>query len=215
LTAASSTSCSSSQTGTTSDTTCLNGGKESTNGTAYGGGANGGGLYSSVAPGNYTLSGRITTTANNGVAISSTPATIDDGKFYSYFLSGIYNATTKQVDAFLVEDPIPAPDYTKAYVRFVNAISNSTPMGLYAHNQTDKTDWAFGGALAYKTAGTFFAIPPGIYDLSARTSATSADIITRTGVSFGAGRVYTITAYGDITATKGATVPALDNTTNR
>ena len=51
LMAGSSTSCSSSVDGTTSDTTCLNGGKEAKTGTGYGGGANGGGLYSSIAPG--------------------------------------------------------------------------------------------------------------------------------------------------------------------
>lgn len=215
LTAASSTACSSAVDGKTTDATCLGTGKESTNGTGYGGGANGGGLYSSIAPGNYTLSGHITTTADNGVAISSTPATIDNGKFYSYFLSGIYNTTAKQVDAFVVEDPIPDPDYTKAYVRFVNAISNSQPMGLYAHDQTAGTDWGFGGAIAYKSAGAFFAIPPGIYDLSTRLTATSPNIVTRTGVAFGAGRAYTITAYGDINATTGTSKPALDNTTNR
>ena len=215
LTAASSTSCSSSVNGQTSDTTCLNAGKESRNGTNYGGGANGGGLYSSIAPGSYTLSARLTTAANNGVAIASAPATLADGKFYSYYLSGFYNATTKSVESFLIEDPLPTVDYTQANVRFVNAISNSQPMTLYAKNQTTGVETAIGSTVAYKSAGAFTGLPTGTYDLSTRVAGSSTNVITRTGVGFAAGRVYTITAYGDITATKGAAVPALDNTTNR
>jgi hypothetical protein len=214
LTAGSSTSCSSSVNGTTSDTTCLNGGKEARTGTGYGGGANGTGLYSSVAPGAYTLSARLTTAADNGVAISSIPATLADGGFYSYYLSGIYSKTTKTVDGFLIADPIPAPDYSQASIRFVNAISNSQPMTLYAKEQTTGVETALGTTVAYKSAGAFVGLPTGIYDLSTRVAGSGTDVVTRTGVGFAVGRVYTITAYGDITATKGAAVPALDNTTN-
>lgn len=214
LTGASSTSCSSSVDGQTSDTTCLNGGKESTNGTAYGAGANGGGLYASIAPGSYTLSGRITSATNRGVSIASTPVTLADGKYYSYYLSGIYNSTAKTVDAFMIDDPITTPDYTVANVRFVNAISNSQPMTLYAKNQTTGVETAIGTTVAYKSAGAFVGLPTGVYDLSTRVAGSSTDVITRTGVGFGTGHVYTITAYGDITAVKGTTVPALDNTTN-
>lgn len=215
LTATSSTSCSSSATGKTADTTCLNTGKEPTTGTGYGAGANGGGLYTSVAPGNYTLSGRVTTSTNNGVAISNTPVSLADGKFYSYYLSGIYNSTTKTVEAFVVEDPLPAMDYVNANVRFVNAISNSQPMTLYAKLQKTGVETAIGSTVAYKSAGAFISLPPGIYDLSTRAAGSATNVITRTDVSFSAGRVYTVTAYGDITATKGTTVPSLDNTTNR
>lgn len=214
LTAASSTSCSSSVNGQTSDTTCLNGGKESTNGTAYGAGANGGGLYSSIAPGSYTLSGRITSATNNGVAIASTPATLADGKYYSYYLSGIYNSTTKSADAFIIDDPIPSPDYTVANVRFVNAMSTSEPMTLYAKNQTTGVETAIGTTVAYKSAGAFVSLPTGVYDLSARVAGAATPVITRTGVGFGVGHVYTITAYGDINATTDSKKPALDNTTN-
>lgn len=215
LTATSATSCSSSATGQTADTTCLNGGKEPRTGTLYGTAANGGGLYSSVAPGNYTLSARLTTAANNGVAISNTPVTLADGKFYSYYLSGKYNSTTKTVDAFLVEDPLPAMDYVNADVRFVNAIWNSQPMTLYAKDQKSGVEVAIGSTVAYKNAGPFVAIPNGIYTLSTRVAGSGTDVVTATDVSFSSGRVYTVTAYGDLTITKGTGTPALDNTTNR
>lgn len=215
VTAASSTSCSSAVNGKTTDTTCLNAGKEATTGTGYGAAANGTGLYSSVAPGTYTLSGRITTSTNNGVAISNTSAQLADGKYYSYYLSGIYNSTAKTVEAFVVEDPLPAIDYVNANVRFVNAISNSQPMTLYAKLQTTGVETAIGSTVAYKNAGSFVTLAPGIYTLSTRVAGSATNVITRTDVSFSAGRVYTVTSYGDITATKGTTVPSLDNTANR
>ena len=153
--------------------------------------------------------------ANNGVAIATTPTTLADGKFYSYYLSGIYNSTTKASDAFVVEDPLPAMDYVNANVRFVNAISNSQPMTLYAKLQTSGVETAIGSTVAYKNAGSFVTLAPGIYDLSTRVAGSSTNVITRTGVSFNASRVYTISAYGDITATTGTAKPALDNTANR
>lgn len=215
LSATSSTSCSSAVDGTTTDATCLSTGKESTTGTTYGNVANGSGLYSSIAPGSYTLSGHVATTTDNGLAISNTSATLENGKFYSYYLSGIYNTTTKTVEGFVVEDPIPDVDYSKAYVRFVNAVSNSQPMTLYAKDQTSGTESAIGGTVAYKAAGAFVAIAPGIFDLNTRVAGSSTNVITRTAVSFSAGRVYTISARGDITATTGTNKPALDNTANR
>ena len=48
-------------------------------------------------------------------------------------------------------------DYTVAYVRFVNAISNAAPMTLYAKHTTTLTETAVGGAVTYKSAGAFTA----------------------------------------------------------
>ena len=174
------------------------------------------GLYYSVAPGSHTLSGRITATTDNGVAISNTPTTLENGKFYSYYLSGIYNTTTKTVEGFVVEDPLPDLDFTKAYVRFVNAISNSQPMTLYALLQKG-AETAIGASVAYKSASGFVAVAPGIYDLSTRVAGSSTNVIANTGVSFVAGHVYTVSARGDITVTSttAATRPILDVTPNR
>lgn len=215
LSATSSTSCSDPVTGATSDATCLSAGKESTTGTTYGNAANGSGLYSSVAPGTYTLSGHIATATDNGLAISNTSATLENGKFYSYYLSGIYNTTTKTVEGFVVEDPLPDFDFSKAYVRYVNAISNSQPMTLYAKDQSSGTETAIGSTVAYKAAGAFTAINPGIYDLNTRVAGSATNVVTRTSVSFAGGRVYTISSRGDMNATVTANKPALDNTANR
>src|SRR2546422_4009760 len=101
---------------------------ESTSGVAYSQVGNGG-LYSALAPGTYTLTGRIADTTNKDLPIDNLSASIADGKSYSFYLSGLYDGTAKQVDAFVVEDPVPEQwDYSVAYVRFVNAIYNANPL---------------------------------------------------------------------------------------
>lgn len=214
ISAVSSATCSSAVDGKTTDSTCLTTGKETTLGTGYGANASTTGVYYSIAPGSYTLSGRITATTNNGVAISNTPAMLENGKFYSYYLSGMYDTTTKTVEGFVIEDALPDTSTTSAFVRFVNASSNSQPMTLYL-TDVNGVETHLGSDVAYKSAGTFTAIAPGNYNLSARPSGTTTSLISRTGVAFNAGRVYTITAYGDMTASTGTNKPTLDVTPNR
>jgi hypothetical protein len=192
-------------------------GVESTTGVVYGGVGNGG-FYSAVDPGQYVLTGKIAATVDKDLAVSPVTATIADGKAYSYFMSGIYNTSAKTVEGFVVEDAFPAAiDFTQAYVRFVNAISNSAPMTLFARNTTTTTEVPVGGLVAYKAGGAFTALPAGVYDLNTRESGATANKITRTAVSFVAGRVYTIGARGDITvvSTTATNRPFLDNTANR
>jgi hypothetical protein len=194
-------------------------GVESTSGVSYGGsGANNSGLYSAIAPGQYDLTGKIAAATDKDLVIAKVTATISDGKYYSFYMSGFYDANGKTVEAFVVEDPIPATfDYTQAYVRFVNAISNANAMTLYAKNTTTGTEVPIGTAVAYKSAGAFVAVPAAVYDLGTRFAGATTNAIARTGVSFIAGRVYTITARGDITVTSTTATnrPFLDNTANR
>ncbi|MEO8193130.1 MAG: DUF4397 domain-containing protein [Gemmatimonadales bacterium] len=190
-------------------------GVESTTGTIYGG-VGAGGFYSGITPGDYTVRGRIAAATDKDLAISNVPVSISDGKFYSFYQSGFYNTTTKTVDGFVVEDPVPALDLTVAYVRFVNAISNSSPMAMSAKNSAGVVT-PIGGAVAYKAAGAFTAVPNGVYDLTTRVTGAATDAISRTAVSLSAGRVYTISARGDmtVTSTTATNRPFLDNTTNR
>ncbi len=192
-------------------------GVESTNGTAYSG-VGAGGFYAAIAPGQYTLTGRSTATADNNLAVGAAPATLVDGKFYSFYVSGIYDATAKKADAFVVEDDYPATiDFTRTFVRFVNAVSNSAPMTLYAKNTSTNAETAVGGMVAYKSGGAFVSLPEGVYDLNTRTPGSGANAISRTAVTFAAGRTYTISSRGDITVTSTTATnrPSLDNTPNR
>lgn len=192
-------------------------GVESVLGVAYGG-AGSGGFYSNVEPSAYTFTGKIAAAIDKDLTIASANATVAEGKAYSYYMSGFYDAGTKTVDAFVVEDPfVPTIDFSQAYVRFVNAISNSQPMILYARNPTTLAEVPLGAAVAYKGAGAFTALPGGVYDVSVRLTGSTTNAISRTAVSFLAGRVYTISSRGDITVTSttAATRPQLDNTANR
>ena len=196
-------------------------GVESTTGVGYGG-VSATGAYSAIAPGQHTFTGRIAATTDKDLPISTVTQNIEDGKRYSYYQSGFYNSTTKTVDGFIVEDPFTPPtDFSLATVRFVHAISNANPMTLYAKNTTaPNAESAIGSEVAYKGAGAFVTIPAGGYDLSTRYANTATNAMTRTGVQFAGGRVYTITARGDITvasttACGAANRTCLDNTTNR
>jgi hypothetical protein len=199
---------------------CTTTGLEATTGVGYGG-VGLAGFYSALAPGQYTFTGRIAATVDKDLPISSVATTLDNGKYYSFYQSGFYNTTTKTVEAFVVEDPLPPTiDFSVASVRFVNAISNANPMTLYAKNTTTGTEVAVGAEQAYKGAGAFASLPAGVYDLSTRYAGSATNVITRPAVSFSPGRVYTITARGDITVAPSTACAStnrtcLDNTTNR
>lgn len=189
---------------------CLSSGIESTAGVAYGGAGNGpNAWYSDVAPGQSTITGKIAAATDKGLAISNVQANLQAGKFYSYYQSGVYDTRTKTADGFIVEDVMPPSDFSVAYVRFVNASSTAAPMTLFATNRdSTKNVVPVGAAVAYKSAGTFVAVPPGSYDLATRTEGSSANVFSRASVPFFRGRAYTIAAHG-------TTAKVLDNTANR
>ena len=192
-------------------------GVEDTVGVAYGS-VSAGGAYSAIDAGPYTLRGRVAGLVDKDLAITSLQSTLVAGKAYSMYVSGFYDATAKTVESFLIEDAfVDTLDFTVAYVRFVNAISNAPPMTMYALNTTTTTEGAVGGSVPYKAGGAFVAVPNGTYNLATRLDGSAANAIARTAVSFVAGRVYTITARGDFTVVSTTAVnrPTLDNTTNR
>jgi hypothetical protein len=192
-------------------------GAEATSGVSYSS-VSSNGQYNAIAPGTYTFTGKIAAATDKDLSISPVQAQIADGKWYSYYMSGFYNTTAKTVEGFVIEDNVPPIDFNGAYVRFVNEISNSSPMVLSAKSTVTGVTTAIGDAVAYKNGGTFVLIPAGIYDISARVPGASADAFpTRTAVSFNAGRVYSISARGDITLATNTTAtnrPFLDNTAN-
>ena len=191
-------------------------GQESTLGTGTGLAGNGG-LYSVLAPGAYTLMGRVAATTDNGLAISSVPVTLADGKLYSMYMSGYYNTTSKSTDAFVVEDAFPAQiDYSTAFVRFVNASPTAPAYVLSARNTTSGAETTVGTAAAYKSAGAFSAVPAGVYDLLFRGGNADQTGLSK-GISFLAGRVYTVALYGDVmvTSTTASNRPSVSVSANR
>jgi hypothetical protein len=177
-----------------------------TTGTAYGNSASGG-LYNDLTPGQYTFKAQI---AGATDLLGAATTTVGPAAFYSYYLSGLYDATTKTADSFVLEDALPPWDYANTYVRFVNAMYNAQPLTLFAKNTITAAEVQIGGPTAYKAGSGFVALPPGAYDLRAVQGGT--DLIVRTGVSFAVQRVYTIGARGDVNT---GSTRALDNTANR
>jgi Domain of unknown function (DUF4397) len=198
-------------------------GTESTIGVVYGGvgGAGSIGEYAAIAPGQYTLTGKIAAATDKDLAVSTVTTTIADAKYYSFYVSGFYDATAKTVEGFVVEDAFVEPaDVTVTSVRFVNAISNANPMTLYAKNTTTGAEVPVGAEIAYKGAGAFTTLAAGVYDLNTRYTGSATNVITRPGVSFVGDRVYTVTARGDITVAPSTSCGStnktcLDNTPNR
>lgn len=187
-------------------------GRESTLGVAYGG-VSSGGLYFGVVPGQYTFTGRIAATIDNNLPISTVTQTVENGKLYSFYQSGIYNTTAKTVDAFIIEDALPSEvDAAKAHVRFVHAVSNANPMTLFITSTTTSTETAVGSSTAYKGGTAFVEIVPGAYNLATRYDGVATNAMTRANVTFAGGRAYTVTARGSITT---ASTLLLDNTANR
>jgi len=192
-------------------------GSEATTGVAYGSVGNGG-AYSSIAPGSYTVTGRIAATVDKDLPIASITGTIADGKRYSVYLSGFYNTTAKTSDGFVLEDAYPAQiDWSAALVRFVHVIANGNPLTLYAANTFTFDTVVVAPAVAYKNGSAFMSLAPGIYDFFARYPDSTANKIVRTGVTLTNGRVYTIGARGDITVTSTTATnrPFLDATPNQ
>ncbi len=187
---------------------CLAAGIENTTGTVYGGNA-AGGLYVAIAPGNYTLTAK---KAATDTTISSVTQTIAAGKYYTYFMSGLYSATTLTAEAFVVEDALPtAIDYTKALVRFVNAIPNGTgDITLTVTNTATTTATDVGAATAYKSASAFIAVPEGAFTAQGKYGATNITGLSRTSFNMIGGHAYTLTARGTATGTV-----ALDLTENQ
>lgn len=176
-------------------TACSTNGIESTTGTKYGNVASGG-RYDAISPGQYTLAAKIAAAPD---VVSSVSEAIADGKYYSFFMSGPYNSSTKTAEAFVIEDPIPSGpiDYSVAKVRFVNAVSDGTgPLTLYVTDAETKVESPVGSAVAYKSGGDFVSFPQGTYSLAARYTGSSTNTISRTAVSFIAGHMYTITSRG-------------------
>lgn len=190
-------------------------GTESTSGIAYGsvGPLNN---YASIEAGQYTFKGTIAAATDKDLAIASLTATLESGKFYSMYLSGLYNTAARSSDAFIVEDKLPAIDPEFAYVRFVNGISTASEMDFaVAPAVGNPTSITIGQNILYKSGSEFVKISEGVYNLVCRNVSSSLTVINRANVSFLKGRVYTISSRGNLSVTTGTAAPFLDNTANR
>ncbi|RZK37762.1 MAG: DUF4397 domain-containing protein [Pedobacter sp.] len=178
--------------------------------------------YAVIAPGTYNFKGQrpSTVTVDANLAISSLNTTVEAGKNYSLYLSGIYNTTAKTVESFIVEDVLPPVDTSGGYVRFVHAISNANPLNLVLKNTISGVETVVATNVAYKSASNFVKVPFGTYELYCRYPNSSTNVISRNGtavVSVLKANTYSFSIRGDITVTSTTATnrPFIDNTPNR
>lgn len=183
--------------------------------------------YSALPGGSYVFKAQIASSATTdaNLAVTTTPnRTVENNKFYTLFLSGLYSSANKSADFFLLEDALPAYDITFTSVRLVNTISNAPQaFDLYIKNTTvaNSPEVKVASNIAYKSGSAFVPVPEGNYELYVRyPSSATTNVISRNGssvVNLIGGKVYTLVARGDITVTSttAATRPQIDFTANR
>lgn len=161
----------------------------------------------------------ITTTTPN-LTIAAVSAEVTNDKFYSVFVGGIYNATDKKADMFVVEDDFPKGlDTATTYIRLVNPGSSTSTLKAILTKTTTVTgqppiveNFTLADAVPYKSASPFMAFKPGAYSITV-TDAASGKVVTRAATSFLRERVYTLALRGNlITNTPAAFI---DFTTNQ
>lgn len=178
--------------------------------------------YAVLEPGTYNFKGQrpSTATADANLAISNLNTTVELGKNYSLYLSGIYNTTAKTVESFIIEDVLPPVDTSGGYVRFVHAISNANPLNLVLKNSLTGVETVVATNIAYKSASNFVKVPFGTYELYCRYPNSSTNVISRNGtsvVSVIRANTYSFSIRGNmtVTSTTAADRPFIDNTPNR
>ncbi|GAB2702259.1 hypothetical protein GCM10027037_29720 [Mucilaginibacter koreensis] len=181
--------------------------------------------YSSAGAGTYTFKSVVNTPTPVpaaapvipfGTTLNSTALTLNEGAYYSIFITGQPTATT--VNPLIVEDKLPVAASDKAYIRFVNAMPDGNAVdltgGLVPSNASVPTTiTTYFNNLAPRGVGNFIAvdaIPAGSqYQLTMKQTASQAVVGKTLSVSLIPGRIYTLWAYGFNTA---YTIP---NTTSR
>ncbi|MFD0940554.1 hypothetical protein [Pedobacter boryungensis] len=175
--------------------------------------------FSSLTPSTMVVNAALGQGPN--IETSAVTKTVEDGKNYSYYTSGIYDYVTKKSDAFIIEDILPAPDTSIAYIRLVNPGHNTTALSLELTQTFTSTTPGVPPlvivttpitGIVYKTASPYIAVKQGAYSLRLIDS-PSGKLVTRTATSFLKGRLYTFTLRGNLITNSPA--PFLDFTENR
>ncbi|WP_410220918.1 hypothetical protein [Pedobacter sp.] len=169
-----------------------------------------------------TMAASATTGFGPNLEIASVTASIEDGKNYSFYASGVFNKTTQKADCFIIEDKLPQPDSSASYIRLVNPGHNTSTLSLEitrtfklpdGSTATEVTTPITG--VAYKAASPFVKVAPGSYTLKLTDQATGKSV-TRAATGFAKNRVYTFTLRGDlISGVASSPTLFLDFTENR
>ncbi|RYF26818.1 MAG: DUF4397 domain-containing protein [Flavobacteriales bacterium] len=151
--------------------------------------------------------------------VASVDKDIEEDKYYSIFTSGVYNATTKTTDAFLIEDNFPTvADTAQANIRIVNSGFNTSTLDMILTlsktvNGIVRIDTVkIASDVPYKSASQFVGFRPGAYSIVV-TDKASGKKVTRAATSFLRDRAYTLALRGNLIT--GVPAAFIDNTVNR
>jgi hypothetical protein len=128
------------------------------------------------------------------------PITLEDGKFYSAFLTGNYSTA----DVVLLQDSLVNPAAGKANIRFVNMSIGAPSLDLGLNTGTTLVS-----GRAYKANSGYISVDAGKqYNFVVRENGSTVNKVLLPGVTLAAGHHYTIWTRGIYTATDGAALGA-------
>lgn len=195
------------------------GAESGTTGLTYGTVYPANGAYATLDRGTYDFKATRPSTAatDKNLVINKLTANVVEGKNYSLYMCGFYNATAKTTDAFILEDVLPPIDTGFVYVRFLHVSPNANPVDFIMKRKNGPVgELSIVKNIAFKSGSAFVKIPQGVYDLIIRYPNTSVDVYNRADFSVLKSNVYTFNLRGDITvggttATNRTFVDAVNN----
>lgn len=151
--------------------------------------------YVNANPGNREINAY-----RNGTKVITQAVKLDEGKFYSAFLTGNYSTA----EVVLLQDSLIAPPQGKATIRFVNMSVGAPALDLVTSNGTSVIS-----NRTYKANSAFIPIDGDTqYSFVVRAHGSTVDKVIIPPVTLYSGHNYTIWARGIYTATDAAALDA-------
>jgi len=162
--------------------------------------------YVNVPAGSYTLQAVDTSTIKGAVTlakkvIASAPVQLEDNVSYTAYLVG----KAGSLELLTVKDELPPIDFSRAYIRFVNAMPG-TPGDFDVkaiRTAPDAETIPVATSVAFKGESGYVPIPAGTYDFALYLNGSTTAYTTYTGGAIVAGRVYTFYTKGNYVASPG------------
>ena len=176
-------------------------------------------FYTSVPSGNLNMKAEIPATATVAAStVLTSPLVVEAGKNYSTFLIG----AAAPYAVYTVTDDLTVADPTKAYIRFLNVISNTPATGYdLSIKELNSNAVIFSGVIYLGGNKAFIPITPVAddssvaYEAQLRTPGTTT-IVSKVAITPRKGRIYTFYSggyVGGLPATKN--LPVLGWYTNK
>jgi hypothetical protein len=155
--------------------------------------------YQSVATGSVTLNASLTGVGTLGTIA----ANLSTSHTYSFFECGTVLADS----VILVDDAMPSPSGGYAYVRLVNASSDTTAKAITAAVGNN----VVGANVAYAAVSSWTQVSSGTYSLTAFNVNSPGNVATLSGTTINAGNFYTLLYTGNSNQSVGFKLTLIGN----